>query len=300
MRLKKISKEFERKLAGISAGVLSSDEFEKLINIFEAEIYRVYFTSSSEANLFRIVNGMYDKVFLIRECVRYPHYVEILVSVAANSNYLTDILVINPEYFYWIVNPSTLNTSLNKVEFKNEIKSTLSLLTTFRAKINALKTIKRKELLRIGLRDIYLKVPVKNITEELQISAKIAFLDASHNKSETAPLFDTFTFNQSGKLAKQSNTKMNRYNDKICFSKYDLLFINGNHYRGEQQILILDNKKEASVLKRIDQLDNVQFVVKLTDDAQYFDLLVKKYPHIKNLNCYSINDINKIKRLCSR
>ncbi len=171
MRLKKISKEFEGKLAGLSAGVLSSDEFEKLINIYEAEINRVYFTASSEANLFRIINGMYDKVFLIRECVRYPHYVEILVSVAANSNYLTDILVINPEYFYWIVNPSTLNTSLNKVEFKNEIKSTLSLLTTFRAKINALKTIKRKELLRIGLRDIYLKIPVKNITEELSILA---------------------------------------------------------------------------------------------------------------------------------
>ena len=171
MRLNKISKEFEVKLAGLSAGVLSSDEFEKLINIFEAEINRVYFTASSEANLFRIINGMYDKVLLIRECVRYPHYVEILISIAANSNYLTDILVINPEYFYWIVNPSILNTSLNKVEFKNDIKSTLSLLTTFRAPINALKTIKRKELLRIGLRDIYLKVPIKNITEELSILA---------------------------------------------------------------------------------------------------------------------------------
>ncbi len=171
MRLSKISKEFESKLAGLSAGVLSSDEFEKLINIYEAEINRVYFTASSEANLFTIIQGMYDKAFLIRECFRYPHYVEILVSIAANSNYLTDILVINPEYFYWIVNPSTLNTNLTKTNFKKEIKSTLSLFTSFRAKISSLKTIKRKELLRIGLRDIYLKVPVKNITEELSILA---------------------------------------------------------------------------------------------------------------------------------
>ena len=171
MRLNKISKEFEGKLAGISAGVLSSDEFEKLINIYEEEINRVYFTATSEANLFRIIYGMYDKVFFIRECVRYPHYAEILISIAANSNYLTDILVINPEYFYWIVNPSTLNANLTEAEFKKEIKSTLSLYSTFRAKISALKTIKRKELLRIGLRDIYLKVPVKNITEELSILA---------------------------------------------------------------------------------------------------------------------------------
>jgi hypothetical protein len=74
VRLNKISKEFEGKLAGLSAGVLSSDEFEKLINIFEDEISRVYFTATSEANLFRIIQGTYDKVFLIRECVRYPHY----------------------------------------------------------------------------------------------------------------------------------------------------------------------------------------------------------------------------------
>ncbi len=171
MHLKKISKVFEVKLAGLSAGVLSSNEFEKLINIFEAEISRVYFTTSSEANLIRIIQGMYDKAFLIKECFRYPYYVEILVSIAANSNYLTDILVINPEYFYWIVNPSTLNTNLTKTNFKKEIKSTLSLFTSFRAKISSLKTIKRKELLRIGLRDIYLKVPVKNITEELSILA---------------------------------------------------------------------------------------------------------------------------------
>ncbi len=135
---------------------------------------------------------------------------------------------------------------------------------------------------------------VKNITQNLKISAKIAFLDASHNEEETVPIFDAFTFNHSGKLAKQSSTKINRYNDKIRFSKYDFLFINGNHYRGEQQILILDNEKEASVLKRIDQLDNVQFVVKLNDDSQYFDLMLKRYPHLRNLNCYSISDINKI------
>ncbi len=173
MRLNKISKEFEDKLARLSAGVLSSDEFEKLINIFEDEISRNYFTPSSEANLFRIIQGTYDKVFLIRECIRYPHYVEILTSIAANSNYLTDILVINPEYFYWIVNPSTLNSNLAEaeVEFKKEIKSTLSMFTSFRAKISAIKTIKKKELLRIGLRDIYLTIPVNSIINELSILA---------------------------------------------------------------------------------------------------------------------------------
>ena len=68
---------------------------------------------------------------------------------------------------------------------------------------------------------------------------------------------DSFTFHHAGGLDQNTGDTMNRYNDKIRFSGYDLVFINGNHYQGEQQILILDNEKESSVLKRIDQLQNI-------------------------------------------
>ena len=171
MRKKTLSKEFERSLVDISAGVLSSSEFEKLITLFETEIRQVYFTASSEANLIRIIQGMYDKVFFIKECIKYPHYVEILTSISANSNYLTDILVINPEYFYWVVNPSILNSKISEIEFRKEVKTTLSLYNAFNSKVHALKSLKRKELLKIGLRDIYLKTPLEEITGELSILA---------------------------------------------------------------------------------------------------------------------------------
>ncbi len=72
------------------------------------------------------------------------------------------------------------------------------------------------------------------------------------------------------------------------------MFINGNHYQGEQQILILDNEKEASVLKRLDQLTNIQFVIKRNSDSHYFDFLVEAYPTIKNLHCYQLSEIDKI------
>lgn len=172
MQLKTISKDFEKKLAEFSAGVISSAEFEKLINIFNDEIKQVYFTTSSEANLIRIIEGMFDKVFLIRECIKYAHYVEILVTVAANSNYLTDILVVNPEFFYWIVNPSTLATTLNEDVLNEEITSTLSAYNSFQPKVLALKAFKRKEILRIGLKDIYLKVSIQEVTNGLSILAR--------------------------------------------------------------------------------------------------------------------------------
>ncbi|MCK4562467.1 MAG: NTP transferase domain-containing protein, partial [Flavobacteriaceae bacterium] len=135
---------------------------------------------------------------------------------------------------------------------------------------------------------------VQNIVNFKQKSSSFAYLDASHNKEITAPKLDNFTFHPSGNLVKTSATEMNRNNDKILFSTYDFLFINGNHYQGEQQILILDNEKEASVLKRLDQLNNIQFLIKLNDDSKIFDFLIEKYPNIKNLKSYTINEIEKI------
>jgi glutamine synthetase adenylyltransferase len=141
VHLKKISKDFEKYLAEISAGVISPEDFEKLIDLFEREIIKYYYTASSEANLIRIMQGMYDKISFIKDCIKYPHYVEILIIIVANSNYITDILVINPEYFYWIVNPSTLKTKLNRTKFGKELDTVLTSYNSLQAKVLALKSI---------------------------------------------------------------------------------------------------------------------------------------------------------------
>ena len=135
---------------------------------------------------------------------------------------------------------------------------------------------------------------VHKAAKKHQKTSKIAYLDASHNGEIEASILDTFTFHHSGNLDVNSATDLNPYNSLIQLSQYDLVCINGNHYQGEKQVLILDNEKEASVLKRLDQLDNIQFVIKVNENAKYFDFLIEKYPTIKNLNCYLIDEIDKI------
>ncbi len=135
---------------------------------------------------------------------------------------------------------------------------------------------------------------VEKMTEKLQNTAKIAYLDASHADDISAPKADIFTTHSSGNLTSSIAYKMNAYNERIRFSNYDLVFINGNHFKGAKQILILDSEKEASVKKRLEQLDRIQFVVKREKEAEYFDFLVAKYPSIKNLKCYHIDDLDAI------
>ena len=136
---------------------------------------------------------------------------------------------------------------------------------------------------------------VEKISEKLE-DYKLAYFDASHSKDIESKKLETYTFHTKGTAAITVNKELNKFNQRIQFSQFDFVFINGNHYEGTKQILILDKDKEASVLKRLDQLNNIQFIIKLTNDVSYFNFLEDKYPQIKNLRCYTINEVSKISK----
>jgi glutamate-ammonia-ligase adenylyltransferase len=168
-----LSEEFLAKLVGISAGYLPAETFDKFVELIQSEISNHYFTRPSESNLLRIISAMYDKYSFLNDSIKYPHYMEIIAAISANSNYLTDILVRNPEYYYWIVNPSNLEPKLNLEDFKKSVDSALSFYKTFSSKVNFFRTLKRKEILRIGLKDILGLASLEEITDELSILAKV-------------------------------------------------------------------------------------------------------------------------------
>lgn len=152
------------------------------------------------------------------------------------------------------------------------------------------------EISFLGVKCSIINDLVQKIVKKHQKTSKIAYLDASHNDEVEAPKLDTFTFHHSGNLDVNSSTVLNPYNSLIQLSQYDLVCINGNHYQGEKQVLILDNEKEASVLKRLNQLDNIQFVIKMKNDSKYFNFLIDKHPLIRNLKCYMIDEVDKISK----
>ncbi len=123
---------------------------------------------------------------------------------------------------------------------------------------------------------------------------KLAYFDASHAKDVVANRLSEYVFHHQGNLQITTSGNVNKFQQRIDFTQFDYVFINGNHYQGAKQILILDEAKEASVLKRIDQLDNIQFIVKLNSKTEYFDFLEEKYPNIKNKMCYTIDEVDKI------
>ncbi|WP_439131719.1 NTP transferase domain-containing protein [Polaribacter sp.] len=123
---------------------------------------------------------------------------------------------------------------------------------------------------------------------------KLAYFDASHAKNVDDHIISAYTFHHQGNLQITTSGTVNKFAQRLQFAQYDYVFINGNHYQGAKQILILDEAKEASVLKRLTQLNNLQFIIKLQSETKYFNFLEEKYPQIKNLNCYTIDEVDKI------
>lgn len=132
-----------------------------------------------------------------------------------------------------------------------------------------------------------------------QVSKKLCkynlgYFDASHAKNALENCVTEYTFHHEGNLQIQTKAPLNKFEQRLQFYNHDFVFINGNHYEGAKQILILDEEKEASIAKRIDQITNIQFIVKLKKETPIFHCLTDKFPQIENITVYTIDQIDKI------
>ena len=131
-----------------------------------------------------------------------------------------------------------------------------------------------------------------------QVSKRIsnynfAYFDASHAKNVEENLLTDFTFHHDGNLNITTSSPVNKYVQRIQFTQFDFVFINGNHYPGEKQIVFLDPEKEASINKRIEQISEVQFFVKLIQEIEPFQSLKDTFPGEKFL----VTILMKLKKL---
>ncbi len=167
----KLSDGFYKYLVESSEGSLSPEKVERLYNLFQAETEKHFFTSSSEANLIRIINAQFDRRVFLTECLVYNHHIELVVSIATNSNYLTDILVRNPGYLYQIFDEDYLSKEIIENELSEEVRAGTGRYKIFESKINFLKNLKQRYLLKIAVNDLTGETLVKT-TAGLSILAR--------------------------------------------------------------------------------------------------------------------------------
>lgn len=172
-RITKVSDEFINIIIENSIGNFSKDEYDSLFESFSKEFDRYYFTRNSESNLIRIFNSIFNKVLFLKDCLKFPHHIEIIAAISANSNFLTDVAVRNTEFLYQIFNPSYLLKELTSEQLEKEISVGLSGYKSFESKIIFLRIIKSRFILKIGLNDILGNLDLPVITKQLSVLAKV-------------------------------------------------------------------------------------------------------------------------------
>ncbi|MFA7228918.1 MAG: hypothetical protein WC061_07780, partial [Melioribacteraceae bacterium] len=165
------SASFVGRLIELTEGKISAVYFEDVLSKLEDESSKYFFDSISEANLLRITASIYDRTFFFRELMKYPHHGEILIALCGSSNYLTDIVVRNPEYIYQIFDQDYLSFRPAYGALMKELDGTEK-FRSLKAKTNFLRQFKKRNILRIGLADILGLYDLVAITEQLSALAK--------------------------------------------------------------------------------------------------------------------------------
>ncbi len=96
-----------------------------------------------------------------------PMRLELLLSIFSASQFLADTLVRNPEFFEWVTDPATLQGTRSREDMRRELAALGREHTDNAPWLNALRRFRRRELLRVGTRDIALRAPLADITRDL-------------------------------------------------------------------------------------------------------------------------------------
>ncbi len=96
-----------------------------------------------------------------------PRLVHLLCAIFGNSPFLASTLVRDPLLVYWLAEEDVLSKGAFRLELDRALRAILANLTVTEVKLEALRRFKRREMLRIGVRDLLRLADVAETTAAL-------------------------------------------------------------------------------------------------------------------------------------
>ena len=103
-----------------------------------------------------------------------PHVIEVLGAAFGNSPAMAQTLIRDPLLVYWIEDDRVLLRRTTRNVLLANLQASLSAVTSFEARCEALRRFKRREMLRIGIRDLLgIATPVETYTVLSELAAAV-------------------------------------------------------------------------------------------------------------------------------
>ena len=146
-----------------------------------------------------------------------------------------------------------------------------------------------------------IKLFAEEVIGALSKDYKVAYADAEHANEEGLN-YPSARIRKGGFAEYTLNNSLNQltfnkesadFSFREYFSKADIILINGNHFNGSAQILVIDKKKIESLRKKTSKLSNVELIL-IKEEVEIFDFLHEVIPNILSIPTFSLSDINNI------
>jgi len=109
---------------------------------------------------------------------------DMVSTLFGNSPYLAQTLIRDPLLVYWLAEEQVLTRRPSRLELDRALSATLKNVTALELKLDALRRFKRREMLRIGVRDLLRLTPVPDTTAALSDLASVA-IQAAHEIAQS-------------------------------------------------------------------------------------------------------------------
>jgi glutamate-ammonia-ligase adenylyltransferase len=119
----------------------------------------------------RFLSELTDPEAHYRLLLAQPRRLGILVGIFSRSQFLADALIRNPEFLDWVTTPINLGSVRKRGDIEKELRALAGPCPDHATWLKTIRVFRRRETLRIGVRDMCLRVPTEEVVADLSALA---------------------------------------------------------------------------------------------------------------------------------
>jgi len=146
----------------------------------------------------RFTEQVNDSTAFFRQLLAQPRRMEIMLRIFAGSRFLADTLIRNPVFLEWISDPAVITTPRQEEEMASDLTAAMAQQDDRLEKLNEMRRFRRREILRIGTRDICLGEDFREVVREISALARAVVRVAWDNATEQREELCIFAFGKLG------------------------------------------------------------------------------------------------------
>lgn len=144
-----------------------------ILPLLLAEIARTADPDQALNHWERLLSGSVNRSSLIQYLQASPRMLGLLCTIFGNSDSLAFALIRDPMLIYWLAEEDVLTTAPTRAGMVEALRQSLGSLKAMELKLDVLRRVRRREMLRIGVRDLLRLATVEETVGSLSDLASV-------------------------------------------------------------------------------------------------------------------------------